>query len=157
MAAEENSAAADSSDRTLVITRTFDAPRAMVFKAWTEPEQLMKWWGPKGFSTPSCEIDLRPGGSYRIRMRSPEGREFWWRGTYREVLAPERLVWTFTYEDSAGTPLSPEILLTVLFEDEGSQTRLTLRHAVGNEEIERNARQGWNESLERLASCLAHA
>ncbi|MGH8068203.1 MAG: SRPBCC domain-containing protein [Candidatus Entotheonellia bacterium] len=74
------SAATNAGERELVITRIFDAPRELVFKAWTEPERLMRWWGPNSFTTPFCTIDLRPGGVFHCCMRSPEGRDYWCKG-----------------------------------------------------------------------------
>src|SRR6266850_641335 len=88
-----NSAAASATDAEnleLVITRVFDTPRGLVFKAWTDPEHLVRWWGPSGFTMPTCEMDVRAGGKYRFRMRSPEGPEVWWHGICREIVKPER-------------------------------------------------------------------
>jgi uncharacterized protein YndB with AHSA1/START domain len=85
-------AASTSTDRELVITRIFDAPRELVFKAWAEPDRAVRWWGPQGFTTAHCEMGVRPGGTYRVCMRSPEGTEHWQRGVCREVVEPERLV-----------------------------------------------------------------
>ena len=93
MAARSN-AATESAERVLVIERLFDAPRSLVFKVWTHPEHLMRWWGPHGFTLPSCRIDLRPGGVWRFCMRSPEGNNYWQQGVYREIMEPERLVFT---------------------------------------------------------------
>src|SRR5207249_11050128 len=78
------SAATESAERELVLTRVFDAPRRLVFKAWTEPERVVRWWGPQGFTMPSCTMDVRPGGAFRFCMRSPEGTDHWLRGVYRE-------------------------------------------------------------------------
>src|ERR1700752_2513004 len=91
-------------DLELVITRIFDAPREVVFNAWSEPERAMRWWGPQGFTTAHCEMDVRPGGTYRVCMRSPEGTEHWQRGVCREVVEPERLVFSFAWEDAEGGP-----------------------------------------------------
>ena len=85
---------AKSAERVLVIERVFDAPRGLVFKAWTEPRRLAQWWGPKGFTNPVCEIDARPGGTLRIVMRAPDGAEHPMKGVLREVIEPERLVFT---------------------------------------------------------------
>ena len=82
-------AEAPKADLDLAITRIFDAPRELVFRAWTEPDRAVRWWGPRGFTTAHCEMDLRPGGGYRVCMRSPEGTEHWQRGVCREVVAPE--------------------------------------------------------------------
>lgn len=78
----------------LVITRVLDAPRRVVFKAWTDPAQAVRWWGPRGFTTHSCTMDVQPGGACSLCMRSPEGVEHWRHGVYREVVEPERLVFT---------------------------------------------------------------
>ena len=85
-------ATATTAERTLIIERVFDAPRALVFKAWIEPERLVRWWGPQGFTMPSCTMDLRPGGAFRFRMRSPEGTDHWLRGVYREIVEPFLIV-----------------------------------------------------------------
>jgi uncharacterized protein YndB with AHSA1/START domain len=116
-------------DAELVITRVFDAPRELVFKAWTEPERLKRWWGPKGSTTPYCEIDLRPGGVMNHCMRSPDGRDIWGKGVFREIVVPERIVLTDSFADAEGNVVSPthygmspewplEALLTVTFEEE---------------------------------------
>jgi len=95
-------ASARPAEREIVITRVFDAPRDRVFKAWTEPERVMRWGGPNGFTTPVCKIDLRPGGVFHNCMRSPEGRDFWSKGVYREIVAPERIVCTDFFSDAEG-------------------------------------------------------
>lgn len=167
----KNDSATESSERDLVITRVFDAPRALVFKAWTEPVHLMRWWGPKGFTTPFCTIDLRTGGIFHNCMRSPEGRDFWSKGIYREIIAPERIVCTDFFADEKGNPVPPthygmspdwpaEALVTVTFADHEGKTKLTLQHA-GLASVPASERdmcqQGWAESFERLAECLAKA
>ena len=81
-----------TADRELTVTRLIDAPRTLVFTAWTEPEQVARWWGPKGFVTTYSEMDIRPGGAYRLCMRSPEGKDHWKRGVYQEIVPPERIV-----------------------------------------------------------------
>ena len=100
-------ASARPAEREIVITRVFDAPRDRVFKAWTEPERVMRWWGPNGFTTPVCKIDLRPGGVFHNCMRSPEGRDFWSKGVYREIVAPERIVCTDFFSDAEGNLVQP--------------------------------------------------
>jgi uncharacterized protein YndB with AHSA1/START domain len=77
---------ANQDNKELIITRIFDAPRELVWKAWTEPEQLMRWWGPKSFTSPVCKIDLRVGGVYLYCMRSPEGQDYWNTGVYKEII-----------------------------------------------------------------------
>src|SRR5688572_14315151 len=91
-----------ATDTALVITRTFDAPRALLFDAWTDPERMMQWWGPKGFTTTDCTIDLRPGGTIHFRMSSPDGFEIWCGGVYREIVPPERVVCTSYFSDADG-------------------------------------------------------
>jgi uncharacterized protein YndB with AHSA1/START domain len=86
----------------LVITRIFDAPRELVWKAWTDPEHVKRWWGPKDFTAPVCKIDLREGGKYLYCMRSPEGQNYWSTGVYREIVAPERIVYAHSFADEKG-------------------------------------------------------
>ncbi len=154
-------------DLTLTITRVLDAPRSLVFQAWTQPERVKRWWGPKTFTTPVGEIDLRPGGVFRTCMRSPEGQEFWSRGTYREIVEPERIVCTDSFADEQGNVVSPEhygmspewpveALVTVTLADEAGKTRLTLEHSPLPPGRERDlCRQGWEESFDKLADYLA--
>jgi uncharacterized protein YndB with AHSA1/START domain len=167
--AKGGDAGAGSVGQGFVITRVFDAPRELVFKAWTEPERLKRWWGPKGFTTPFCEIDLRPGGVFLYCMRSPEGHDHWGRGVYREIVAPERIVLTSSFADAQGNvvpathygmgPEWPlETLLTVAFEEEAGKTRVTLRYEGVPPGADRDgSQQGWSESLERLGEYLAKA
>jgi uncharacterized protein YndB with AHSA1/START domain len=152
-----SSVATQSAEQELVITRVFDAPRSLVFKVWTEPEHLAHWWGPKDFTLPTCTIDFRPGGAYRFCMRSPKGTDHWLRGVYRELVEPERLVFTFAWEDAGGKP-GHETLVTVTFEEFGGKTRLTMYQAVFESFAARIEHQnGWTECLDRLASYLARA
>jgi uncharacterized protein YndB with AHSA1/START domain len=162
---------ANDRDMELVITRVFDTPRELVFKAWTEPERLKRWWGPKGFSTPYCKIDLRPGGVFFYCMRSPDGLDVWVKGVFREIVVPERIVLTDAFADAEGNVVPPthygmspewplETLLTVTFEEHagGKKTKLTLRHAGIPPGAERDgAQQGWLETVDRLAEYLAKA
>ena len=98
---------ATAAECELVITRVVDAPRSLVFKAWTEPEHFVRWWGPNGFTTPFCKMDVRPGGVTHFCMRWPEGRDYWGRWVYREVVPPERIVFTDTFADEEGNPAEP--------------------------------------------------
>jgi uncharacterized protein YndB with AHSA1/START domain len=149
------SGAARSAAPELVISRIFDAPRSLVFKAWTQPEHLARWWGPKGFTLVVCEMDVRPGGAWFRRMRSPEGAEYVKRGIYREIVPPERIVFTYVNEDADGS-LGPETMVTVTFEDVGARTRLTLHHAGFDSIPSRDGHEGgWNSALERFAEHLA--
>lgn len=156
----KNSAAAsvtEAENLELVLTRIFDAPRRLVFKAWTDPEHLVRWFGPKGFtSTIVGKIDLRPGAPYRIHMRGPDGGDHWSQGVYREIVEPERVVFAGYWADAEGKPKGPESTVTVTFEDLGGKTRLTLRQTVFESVTARDAhRGGWTSSLERLAEYLA--
>jgi uncharacterized protein YndB with AHSA1/START domain len=161
-------AMAGGAGEPIVITRVFEAPPERVFKAWTEPERVTRWWGPNGFTTPVCKIDLRPGGVFHTCMRSPEGQDFWSKGVYREIVEPERIVCTDHFSDEAGNVIPPthygmsatwpaEALVTVTFAPQEGTTRFTLHHAVGSAPAaERDqCRQGWSESLDRLAGYLA--
>ena len=142
-------------ERELVITRILDAPRDVVFRAWTEPDRVARWWGPQGFVTTYCDMDIRPGGDFRVCMRSPEGAEHWKQGIYREIVAPERLVFTFAWEDAEGKP-GHQTLVTVTLADRGGQTELTLRQAVFETVAARDDhRRGWTSTLQRFAEYLA--
>ena len=148
-------AGASAAERELVITRILDAPRELVFKAWTEPDRAIRWWGPRGFTTAHYELDFRPDGAYRVCMRSPEGTEHWQRGVCREVVEPERLVFTYAWEDSEGTP-GHETVVTVTLAEFGAKTKLTLHQAVFETVTARDLHQGgWASALEWLAEYLA--
>jgi uncharacterized protein YndB with AHSA1/START domain len=138
----------------LVVTRLIDAPRRLVFRAWTQPEHVARWWGPKGYVTTYCDMDIRVGGAYRFGMRSPQGTDHRKRGVYREIGEPERIVFTFAWEDADGNP-GPELLTTVTFAEEAGKTRLTLRQS-GFESIERRDSHldGWTSCLERFADYM---
>jgi uncharacterized protein YndB with AHSA1/START domain len=156
----------EPAEQELVIERIFDAPRELVFKAWTEPDRMMRWWGPKGFTTPFCQIDLRVGGTFLYCMRSPEGKDYWNTGVYREIVEPERIVCTDSFADEQGNvvPASHygmpgdwplEMLVTVTFEEYEGKTKMTLRHVGLPSTIEQDASAGWNESFDKLAEELA--
>ncbi len=150
-------AAADPAERELVVTRVFDAPRDLVFRAWIEPEQAAQWWGPEDFTVVSLEMDVRPGGMWRKCMRSPEGRDYWRQGVYREIVAPERLVFTYVSDDPRGNP-GHETLVTVTFADQGAKTLMTLRQ-TGFESIgaRDSHRGGWTSCIERFARFVTPA
>jgi len=146
----------EPADRVLVITRIFDAPRSLVFKAWTEPEHMVNWFGPRGFTSKVLKNDLRPGGAYRIHMRGPDGDDHWSQGVFREVVPPERLVMVGSWADADGNPTRPETTLTLMFEDVGGKTRLTLHNAVFESVTARDLHEGgWSTSLDCLAEYLA--
>jgi uncharacterized protein YndB with AHSA1/START domain len=146
-------------EREVVITRIFDAPRALVFQAWTDPKHLKRWWGPKMFTNPVCEVDARVGGAWRIVMRSPDGVDYPCGGVYREIVEPERLVFTNIATDNDGNPIL-DGLTTVTFEEQGGKTKLTLTtRAVALVEYAaaylQGMEAGWTQSLESLAEELA--
>jgi uncharacterized protein YndB with AHSA1/START domain len=146
-------------EREVVITRVYDAPRALVFKAWIDPKHLKRWFGPKVFTNPVCEVDARVGGAWRIVMRSPEGVDFPCGGVYREIVEPERLVFTNIATDNDGNPII-DALTTVTFAEQGRKTKLTLTtRAVALVEYAaaylQGMEAGWTQSLESLAEELA--
>jgi uncharacterized protein YndB with AHSA1/START domain len=116
----------DSADLVRIV-RTIDARRDEVFRAWTEPDQIRRWWGPGEFTCPEAEVDLRPGGSYRLAMQPTAGDPFIVGGRYREIDAPARLVYTWRWETGPAADGS-ESLVSVEFHDRGEQTELVLTH-----------------------------
>lgn len=143
--------------RDLLIERMLDAPPELVFQVWTQPEHLVRWWGPKDFSTPSCDIDVRPGGRFRILIRSGDGTDYWMRGEYRDVVEPERLVFTFAWEDEKGSPVH-ETLVTVRFRPEGGKTWFSFHQATFRTPVEcEDHRGGWSECFDRLGRYVREA
>jgi len=155
-----------------VISRVFDAPRDAVWKAWTEPERLKQWWGPKGFKVHTCKVDLRPGGVFLYGMRTPEGGDMWGRFVYREIVAPKKLVFVVSFSDPKGAvtrhpwnanwPL--QTMSTVELEEQGAgKTKVTVRWTPHEaSELERKTfdegrdsmQQGWGGTLDQLAAFL---
>jgi uncharacterized protein YndB with AHSA1/START domain len=145
-----------SDERVLVITRVFDAPRDLVFAAWTDERSAAQWWGPKGFTSVSCTLDARVGGAWRRVMRAPDGAMLGARGLYREIIPPERLVFTYAWEKNP-RHAGHETLVTLTFADLGGKTELTLRQEVFETVAARDDhRNGWSGSLERFAEYLTH-
>jgi uncharacterized protein YndB with AHSA1/START domain len=156
----------DTATQDLVIERVFDAPLENVWKAWTDPEEFKKWWGPEHFTAPVAEIDLREGGAYLNCMRSPDGQDYWTTGTYREIVPMERLVYTDSFADENGNvvpgshygmgddfPL--EMTVTVTFEEQDGKTKMTLHHAgMPAGDMSDQAGAGWNQSFDKLAASL---
>jgi uncharacterized protein YndB with AHSA1/START domain len=136
----------------LRLTRLIDAPREVVFEVWTRPEHLVEWWGPAGFSLPSCELDFRVGGAFCYRMRNPDGGDHWLRGVFQDIVEPERLAFTFAWGDPERAT-GPVMLVTVSFEAHGEKTRLTL-HQTGleSDSAARAHEHGWSSQLDRLAA-----
>lgn len=162
----QNNAIQNNANQELVISRIFDAPREVLWKAWTEPEQIKHWWGPKGFTSPIFDMDLRVGGAYINCMRASDGKKIWGTGVYREIIEPELLVFTDSFSDAEGNlvpaayygmsgdwPL--ELLVRVTFEQLDGLTKLTLHHigipAGENRDL---AEAGWSESFDKLEDYL---
>ena len=149
--AEKSAAGAQ---KEVVITRVFHAPRRLVFAAWSSAEHLKQWWGPNGFSVPEATVDFRAGGTFDLCMRGPDGVDYWMRGAFREILPPERIVFASIIDERA----KQEIVTTVTFAEAGGRTTLTVRQTVPvNPMMARGQKQGWTESLERLAARVAKA
>ena len=150
-----NKPVTQADDRVLALTRVFDAPQALVFKVWSAPEHLARWWGPRGFTVISFVADVRPGGAFRFGIRSPEGTEHWAHGIYREVERPARLVFTTAWEDSDGKA-KHETLVTLSFAEEKGKTRLSFRQALFESVNARDLHEGgWSSTLDLLADYLA--
>jgi uncharacterized protein YndB with AHSA1/START domain len=143
----------------IVLERIVDAPPALVFQCWTDPAHMARWWGPRGFTNPVCDVDVRIGGAWRIVMRAPDGTEYPCHGVYQEIVAAERLVFTNIATDAEGKPVL-DGLTTVTFEEVNGRTRMTIStgaialvdYAVAYLE---GMQTGWTQSLERLDAELA--
>ena len=140
----------------VVLTRVFDAPREAVFAAMTDPDAIPKWWGPRDETTTAESMDVRPGGFWRFVSRDSQGTEYAFHGYFHEVMAPERLVYTFEYE---GTP-GHVVLETITLEDLGGRTRVTDRSVFQTVEdrdamVRSGMESGATESMERLAELLS--
>jgi uncharacterized protein YndB with AHSA1/START domain len=164
-----------ATERDFVITRIFDAPRELVFRTWTDAKHVARWWGPREFTIPVCELDLRVGGAYRIVMRGPDGVDCPVRGVFREIVPPEKLVMTVDCSDHSAEwhdfldpardksqPPKFENLQTVTFEALGARTKLTILSRFPNAAIRDAAlrlgmTEGWSESLDKLGEALTHA
>jgi uncharacterized protein YndB with AHSA1/START domain len=147
--------AAGTEPAAVVLDRVIDAPREQVFEAWTNPEAVKRWSAPKPFELAVHEMDFRPGGRFRMAMRGPNGEDFPFTGTYREVAPPDRLVWTSEF----ATGPAEQITTVVTFEDRGGKTRLHVRQTfhVVTPEIEhamKGAPQGWGMTLDQLAEFI---
>ena len=159
MSTDGSKAKTKSSEWDLVITRVFDAPRELVFKAWTETRHVAQWWGPKGFTNPVCEMDLRVGGRLRIHMRAPDGVVYPMTGVFEEIVPPERLVFVGSALDGEGKPMF-DVLTTVLFAEQRGKTALTLQLRVIRATAQapqylKGMEMGWTQSLDRLGDHLA--
>ena len=148
-------------DCDMLMTRTFEAPRELVFKAYTEPERLMQWWGPREWPLAVCKVDLRPGGIWHYCMKGPGGEEAWARADYKEIDPPKRLVYADAFSDADANVIPPESLTTIEFEDlGGGRTRINSRTTFASAEQRTEVMgmgmvEGMTESLDRLDEHLA--
>lgn len=149
----------------LVLMRSFSPAPARIFQAWSNPEELTKWWGPQGFTVPLCKIDFRVGGEYHFCMRSPEGADFWSKGIFIEIVPGRKIVATDSFSDAAGNIILASsvglpgewpstLLIDASFDDNNGGTLFTLRHKGLPGEMLESCRSGWNESLDKLQSFL---
>jgi uncharacterized protein YndB with AHSA1/START domain len=154
-------------EKQIVVSRSFAAPLELLWKAWTEPEHFMKWYGPKGFTTPSCEIDLKVGGRHLWSMESSNGMQMHYAGTYKEIVPMELIVYTDSLVDAEGNVMSPSATgmpegspetmdVTVTFAREDGKTTVTVSH-VGYGEGADYAGVGWEQAFEKLTAVLAEA
>lgn len=160
----QNATTETQSNREIVITRIFNAPREVVFKVWTEPKHIEQWWGPQGFTTRVTEMDLRPGGQWRYVMIGPDGTEYPAKGVFREIVPSERIVTSDEFDEGIekvlDTDLPQGMIATVMFEDLEGKTRLTIQivHASADDRRkheEMGVVAGWNSSLDCLEEHLA--
>ena len=141
----------------LVLNRRFDAPRSLVFGAWTNPETPVGWWGPKGFTLEFDEKDLRIGGRWRLGMRAPDGTVHVNGGVYREIVAPERLVMTHGWEGQDGR-LANETLVTITLTEQDGGTEMVFEQTGFDSAGSRDGHgQGWGEAFDALGEALASA
>jgi uncharacterized protein YndB with AHSA1/START domain len=148
----------DAPSREVTLTCVFNAPQQLVWTAWTNPRHLAQWWGPKMFTNPVCELDLRPGGALRVDMCAPDGTLYPMTGTFKEIVPPKRLVFTSVARDKEGNALL-EGYNVITFEDVGGKTRVTVQsRAVGLVPIApqmlAGMEAGWTQSLEKLATLV---
>ena len=159
---KENETMNEVAEKQLVITRIFNAPQEMVWKAWTDPEQCMRWWGPKDYTCPFCEIDLKVGGKYLTCMRSPEGKDYWSTGNFIEIVPTSKLVYTDSFADENGNKVSAEyygmsgfpmdLRVTITLEEQNGKTKMTLVHeGIPAGEMQELTSGGWNESFDKMA------
>ncbi len=150
--------------KTISIERTFDLPISTVWRGWTEPESFKKWWGPKGYTCPSCTIDLKVGGKYVANMRSEDGKDNWSTGTYKEIVPQKKLVYKDSFSDSKGNivpgseygmpemPMHSEV--TVTLEEADGKTKMLLHHAGMPEKYADDCTKGWNSCFDKMESNL---
>lgn len=152
MPASNAKASEDQPKHELVLERTFDAPRELVFKVWTDPAHVAQWWGPHGFKTTVHEMDVRPGGRWHYTMRGPDGNDYPFDGVYAEIAEPERLV----FEGTIHADTSQRVWTEVTFAEVGGKTKIMVRQVFSFESAAtKGAPIGWNQQLDRLTEYLA--
>jgi uncharacterized protein YndB with AHSA1/START domain len=158
MASAGNSATLEADDRVLIIERVFNAPREMVWDAFTDPKHLLQWIGPRLHPAVDYKADARPGGRWRGCLRSPDGKEeLWQSGVFHEVTRPERLVYTFQWDKRSADDFTFATLITIHFTDEGAQTRMRFQQTYFNTKANRDGHiSGWNSAFDRLEDYLAN-
>lgn len=149
----KSSAAGSASNRELVITRVFDAPRELVFRAWSSAEHISRWFGPNEFTMPSCELDFRAGGVFRFVFRGPDGKDYPFDGSFVEVVPPARIVFQGNIHDVPGQ----DVMTTVTFEERDGKTEVTVHQTYAMEsDATRGAAIGWSQTLDHLAEFVAN-
>lgn len=152
-------------EKMVTVSRGFGAPLELLWKAWTEPQHFMKWYGPKGFTVPTCEIDLRVGGRHLWSMQSPDGTQMHYVGYYKEIVPMERIVYSDSLSDAEGNVMPPSKMgmpegapesmdVTVTFAHEDGKTTVTVSH-VGYGEGADHAGMGWEQAFDKLTAALA--
>ena len=147
------------SDREVVLEREFDAPRNLVFEAFSKPEHVGRWWGQAGSTMSTCEMDFRPGGAWRFVERAADGNEYGFHGEYREIVRPDRIVWTFEWEGLPGHISVDTLVFQEIEQAERRRTRITSTTVFASVEdrdgmVQSGMAQGASESYERLARYL---
>jgi uncharacterized protein YndB with AHSA1/START domain len=143
-----------ATEHELTITRVFDAPRELVFAAWTDPDHLAKWWGPAGFTATSCTVALADGGRWRVCISDGAGTDIWASGAYREIVRPERLVFTFAWDEPDGSR-GLDTVVTVTLADRDGKTEMTFHQAAFPTVVVRdNHESGWAETFADLVDHL---
>ncbi len=152
---------ANRADRKLIVERVIDAPRELVWRAWTVPEQIARWWGPRGWTTTNYAMDVRPGGVWHYCMRGAGGEESWGKAVYREIVEPERLVYYDVFSDAGGNTVEgmPGMLITLELADLGGKTKLTSYAEFATVEqlesiLAMGVVQGLSETWDRMAEHL---
>ena len=165
MTTKNNDTAIASKQKTVEITRTFDLPVQVMWKAWSEPASFKKWWGPKDFTCPDCTMDFKVGGRYLASMQDSNGKKFWSTGTYREIIPMKKIVYTDSFSDEKGNQVPAsyynmpgdwlmEQEVTVTLEDVNGKTKMTMEQTNIPEEMYDDCISGWQQSFDKLESNL---